>query len=66
MVRFLFTLDLIALVETMKSLQAAGATQGDICERKARVPGSSIQLIDFAELAPNYDNDVVAMSHFLK
>jgi tRNA A-37 threonylcarbamoyl transferase component Bud32 len=46
-------------------LQVAGYTYGDISERNVRVPGSSIQLIDFGKLAPNQDNDIVAMSQLL-
>jgi hypothetical protein len=57
---------LISLVETAMHLRAAGVTHGDICERNVCVQDSSIQLIDFGELAPDYDNDVVATGCLLR
>jgi hypothetical protein len=54
---------LISLVETVKHL---GAAHGDNCERNVCVQDLSIQLIDFGELAPDYDSDVVATGYLLR
>ena len=41
-------------------LQSACVVHGDICERNVCIDGSSILLIDFGEVAPRYQNDIVA------
>jgi hypothetical protein len=54
-----------SLVETVKHLRDADVLHGDICDRNVCVRGSSIQLIDFGEIAPDYENDVVATGRLL-
>lgn len=54
-----------SLVETVKHLRDADVLHGDICDRNVCVHGSSTQLIDFGEIAPDYENDVVATGRLL-
>lgn len=58
--------NLISLIKTVAELGEAGVMHGDICNRNICVGASSIQLIDFGEIAPDYINDVVATGNFLK
>jgi tRNA A-37 threonylcarbamoyl transferase component Bud32 len=51
---------LVSLIKTVAHLQSAGVVHGDICERNVCIDGSSILLIDFGEVAPKYQNDIVA------
>ena len=54
-----------SLVETVKHLEDANVLHEDICDRNVCVHGSSTQLIDFSEIAPYYENDIVATGHLL-
>ena len=57
---------LTSLVKTVIHLRSAEVVHGDICERNICIQGSSIQLIDFGEVAPRYQNDVVAVGKLLQ
>ena len=46
-------------------MRDANVLHGDICERNVCIQDSSIQLIDFGEVAPDYKNDVVATGTLL-
>jgi hypothetical protein len=54
-----------SLIETVVHLRAAEVEHGDICDRNVCLEGSSIQLIDFGEKAPEYTNDVAATGHLM-
>lgn len=56
---------LASLVRTVKHLLEANVVHGDICERNVCMSGSLIQLIDFGERRPKYNNDVVALGELL-
>lgn len=58
--------NLISLIKTIAELEEAEMTHGDICNRNVCVATSSIQLIDFGEIAPGYINDLVAAENLLK
>ena len=49
----------------VKHLRDADLLHGDICDRNVCVHGFSTQLIDFGEIAPDYENDVVATGRLL-
>jgi hypothetical protein len=51
---------LVSLIKTVTHLRSARVVHGDICERNICIEGSSILLIDFGEVAPRYQNDIVA------
>ena len=56
---------LLSLLKTVKHLLAANVVHGDICARNICFNGPSIQLIDFGEIAPGYNSDVIASGEFL-
>jgi hypothetical protein len=57
---------LVSLIKTVIHLRGARVVHGDICERNICIEGSSIILIDFGEVAPRYQNDVVATGTLLQ
>lgn len=52
---------LISLVNAGIHLRSAQVVHGDICERNVCIQCCSVQLIDFGEIAPRYENDIVAI-----
>ena len=57
---------LVSLINAVKHLRTAGVIHGDICERNVCVSRSAVQLIDFGDIAPGYQNDVVAVGKLLQ
>src|SRR5437773_12309649 len=55
-----------SLVKTVAYLQSAQVVHGDICERNVCISGAAIQLIDFGDVAPQYQDDVVAVGKLLQ
>lgn len=56
---------LVSLIKTVKCLRLAQVVHGDICERNVCISGPSIQLVDFGDVAPQYQGDVVAVGKLL-
>jgi len=56
---------LVSLVRTVRYLLAAEVVHGDIWERNVCLDGASVQLIDFGEVVPERENDVVASGELL-
>ena len=56
---------LVLLVVAVKYLLAAQTLHGDICERNVCIKGSKLHLIDFGEVAPNYQGDKIATGDLL-
>ena len=57
---------LVSLVHAAIRLRSAELIHGDVCERNICIRGPSIQLIDFGEVAPGYQNDVVAIGRLFE